>query len=105
MRTRLLITIVAALTVAVPGVAAAQPATDPLTQIIKGMTLPQKVGQLFATYVYGSDATAPSAADAAANLAEYGVATPAEVVAKYHLGEVIYFTWSNNLQNPRQIAT
>ncbi len=104
MRTRLLI-MIAALVVAVPGVAAAQPATDPLNQIVKRMTLPQKVGQLFATYVYGSNATAPSAADAAANLKEYGVATPAEVVAKYHLGEVIYFTWSNNLNDPRQIAT
>jgi beta-N-acetylhexosaminidase len=104
MRTRLLI-MIAALVVAVPGVAAAQPATDPLNQIVKRMTLPQKVGQLFATYVYGSHATAPSAADADANKAAYGVPTPAEVVAKYHLGEVIYFTWSNNLNDPLQIAT
>jgi len=105
MRTRLLIMIVA-IAVAVPGVpAAAQPATDPLNQIVKRMTLEQKVGQLFATYVYGSDANAVSAEDALANRTSYGVSTPAEVVAKYHLGEVIYFVWSGNLRDPRQIAT
>ncbi|MFY1675264.1 glycoside hydrolase family 3 protein [Plantactinospora sp. WMMB334] len=69
------------------------------------MSLPEKVGQLFATYVYGGSATAPSASDAAANRAAYGVDTGAEVVAKYHLGGVIYFTWSHNLDSVGQIAT
>ncbi|AVT33850.1 beta-N-acetylhexosaminidase [Plantactinospora sp. BC1] len=73
-------------------------------RLIARMSLPEKVGQLFATYVYGGSATAPSAADAAANRQAYGVETGAEVVAKYHLGGVIYFTWSHNLDSPRQIA-
>jgi beta-N-acetylhexosaminidase len=68
------------------------------------MTLPQKVGQLFTTYVYGSDANAPSAAAAAANRRLYAVDTPAEVVAKYHLGGVIYFAWTDSLQSPRQLV-
>jgi beta-N-acetylhexosaminidase len=85
--------------------AAAAPPTDPIAARVAQLTLEQKVGQLFATYVYGASATAPSAADAAANQSLYGVSTGAEVVAKYHLGSVIYFTWSDNLNAPTQIAT
>ena len=75
---------------------------DPLA----GMTLAQKVGQMFVSYVYGDSATAPSAADAAANQAMFGadVSTGAQAVAKYHLGGIIYFTWSHNLNAPAQIA-
>jgi beta-N-acetylhexosaminidase len=75
---------------------------DPLA----GMTLAEKVGQMFVSYVYGDSATAPSAADAAANQAKFGadVSTGAQAVAKYHLGGVIYFTWSHNLTGPSQIA-
>ena len=69
------------------------------------MSLEQKVGQLFATYVYGGDAVDPSATDRAANLAAFGVETPAEVIERYHLGGVCYFSWSHNLDSPRQIAT
>jgi beta-N-acetylhexosaminidase len=69
------------------------------------MSLPEKIGQLFTTYVYGRDATAPAAADATANRREYGVDTPAQVVSKYHLGGVIYFAWSHNLESPGQVVT
>ncbi|BCJ47104.1 beta-N-acetylhexosaminidase [Actinoplanes ianthinogenes] len=65
------------------------------------MTLPEKVGQLFTTYVYGNDATTASPD----NRRLYGVDTPAEVVRKYHLGGVIYFAWTNSLQNIRQVTT
>ncbi|MEV4754384.1 glycoside hydrolase family 3 protein [Micromonospora sp. NPDC049559] len=76
-----------------------------VTSTLRHMSLEQKVGQLFATYVYGGDATEPSAADRAANLAAFGVETPAEVVEEYGLGGVCYFSWSHNLDTPRQIAT
>ncbi|MEE6256992.1 glycoside hydrolase family 3 protein [Plantactinospora sonchi] len=107
MRGRLLASIVGSTLLAAVAVAGppAQAAPSTVDRLIARMTLPQKVGQLFATYAYGGDATAPSAADAAANRQAYGVDTPAEVVRKYHLGGVIYFTWSNNLTSPRQIAT
>src|SRR5690242_12267420 len=61
---------------------------------------------MFVSYVYGDSATAPSPADAAANQAMFGadVSTGAQAVAKYHLGGVIYFTWSHNLNSPNQIA-
>ncbi|MFC0506341.1 glycoside hydrolase family 3 protein [Micromonospora costi] len=76
-----------------------------VTSTLRHMSLEQKVGQLFATYVYGADATAPSAADRAANRAAFGVETPAEVIERYHLGGVCYFSWSHNLNDPGQIAT
>ncbi|MFD7158287.1 glycoside hydrolase family 3 N-terminal domain-containing protein [Kribbella sp. NPDC059898] len=67
---------------------------------LRRMTLEQKVGQLFVCYAYG-----PTAATAdARNTSLYGVATPAEVVAKYHLGGVIYFTWTDSVRTPEQIA-
>jgi beta-N-acetylhexosaminidase len=91
-----------------PASANAQPqvARPPtVDQMVAAMTLPQKVGQLFSTYVYGSDANAPSAADVAENRKLYGVGTPAQVVQKYHLGGVIYFSWSTNLNTTRQMAT
>lgn len=70
-------------------------------RMVEKMPLPQRVGQLFTTYVYGSDANTPDPR----NTELYGVATPAEVVEKYHLGGVIYFAWSDNLGGgPRQIA-
>jgi beta-N-acetylhexosaminidase len=71
---------------------------------IRHMTLEEKIGQMFTTYVYGSSADVPSSADVAKNRQEFGVDTPEQVVQKYHLGGVIYFTWSDNVQTPEQIA-
>lgn len=90
--------------------AAANPAsagnasTDPAGAVLAQMTTDEKIGQLFETYAYGSSATAVTPAEAAANQSLYGVSTPAEVVAKYHLGAIIYFAWTDSLQNPTQIA-
>lgn len=65
-----------------------------------GMSLEEKVGQLFVTYAYGrtADTTHPD------NQEEYGVDTPAEVVEKYHLGGLIHFGWTDSLYEPKQIA-
>lgn len=67
---------------------------------LRRMTLEQKVGQLFVCYAYGPTATTADAR----NTSLYGVATPAEVVAKYNLGGVIYFTWTDSVRDPEQIA-
>ncbi|MEV6541722.1 glycoside hydrolase family 3 protein [Streptomyces sp. NPDC051665] len=75
-----------------------------LRSLISRMTLPEKVGQLFVMRVYGHSATAPDQADIDANLSEIGVRTAAELIAKYHVGGVIYFTWAHNTRDPHQIA-
>lgn len=90
---------------AVPAAAQDAGPTDAAHATLAGMTTDQKIGQLFETYAYGSSATTVTPAEAAANQALYGVDTPAEVVAKYHLGAIIYFTWTDSLQDPTQIAT
>jgi beta-N-acetylhexosaminidase len=97
-------TAVGLLAIAVQATASAA-SPDPVAARLAQMTLEQKVGQLFSTYVYGDSATTTNPADVAANESAYGVDTPAEVIAKYHLGNIIYFTWSDNLNNPTQIAT
>jgi len=75
-----------------------------IVSTIAHMTLEEKVGQLFVTYAYGDRADTTTPADVAANQKVHGVSTPAQLVAKYHLGGVIYFAWSNNVNNPQQIA-
>ncbi|MGP4000953.1 glycoside hydrolase family 3 protein [Streptomyces sp. 8N706] len=75
-----------------------------LRKLISRMSLEQKVGQLFVMRVYGHSATDPDPADIAANQKEIGVSTAAELIAKYHVGGIIYFTWAHNTRNPHQIA-
>ncbi|MFD8118012.1 glycoside hydrolase family 3 protein [Streptomyces microflavus] len=85
--------------------AAANASTDRrLRRIIAGMSLEEKVGQLFVMRVYGHSATDPDQADIDANLKEIGVRTAAELVATYHVGGIIYFTWAHNTRDPHQIA-
>ncbi|MEU6265763.1 glycoside hydrolase family 3 protein [Saccharopolyspora shandongensis] len=69
-------------------------------ELLKQMTLEEKVGQLFVTYAYGR--TADSAHPQ--NQEEFGVDTPAQVVQKYHLGGIIHFAWTDSLYDPKQIA-
>ncbi|MBT2441141.1 glycoside hydrolase family 3 C-terminal domain-containing protein [Streptomyces sp. ISL-36] len=75
-----------------------------LQQLISRMSLEEKVGQLFVMRVYGHSATAPDQADIDANLKEIGVRTAAELVERYHVGGIIYFSWAHNTRDPRQIA-
>jgi beta-N-acetylhexosaminidase len=69
---------------------------------LRGMTLEEKVGQLFITWVNGksADETNPK------NQTDFGVDTPAQVVQKYHLGGAIYFNNDSrdNFDNPTQVA-
>lgn len=73
-------------------------------RLVDAMSLAEKVGQLFVSRAYGHSATEPDPADAAKNLELFGVRTAAEVVARYHLGGVIYFGWAHNTRTPHQIA-
>nr|WP_244320145.1 MULTISPECIES: glycoside hydrolase family 3 protein [Streptomyces] len=95
--------ITAALTV--PATArAATPDERRLKALISRMSLQEKVGQLFVMRVYGASATSPDQADIDANLDELGVRTAAELIQKYRVGGIIYFTWAHNTQDPHQIA-
>ncbi len=71
------------------------------------MPLEVMVGQVFSVAAYGAHATAPSEEARAENLARFGVATPAEVVARYHLGSVTYFTHTGpettNIGTPQEV--
>jgi beta-N-acetylhexosaminidase len=71
------------------------------TRAMQGMTLEEKIGQMFVLFAYGPDATKPDAR----NTSLYGVATPAEVVAKYKPGGWIYFNARDNVTSPTQLAT
>ncbi|MFE4862983.1 glycoside hydrolase family 3 protein [Streptomyces sp. NPDC056670] len=75
-----------------------------LRSLIARMTVEEKIGQLFVMRVYGHSATAPDQADIDANLRELGVRDAAELIAKYHVGGIIYFTWAHNTRDPHQIA-
>lgn len=69
--------------------------------VSKRMTLEEKVGQLFIQELYGATATTADPR----NVDFYGLATPAEVVQKYHLGGAIYFAWTDSVGGgPQQIA-
>lgn len=75
-----------------------------LRRLVSRMSLEEKVGQLFVMRVYGHSATEPDQADIDLNLKETGVRTAAELVAKYHVGGIIYFAWAHNTRDPHQIA-
>jgi beta-N-acetylhexosaminidase len=103
------VTWAAALALAASGSVPAQaaPESQPPSQAaqvagaMRLMSLQEKVGQLFFQNVYGSDATTPDSR----NVPLYGVASPAEVVQKYHLGGVIYFAWTDSVKDPVQITS
>ncbi|GHF74908.1 beta-N-acetylhexosaminidase [Amycolatopsis bartoniae] len=71
-------------------------------RMLRGMSLEEKVGQLFVADVWGkfADQADPG------NQSKYGVDTPAEVVQRYHPGGVIYFNnaGTDNVDDPAQVA-
>ncbi len=72
------------------------------SQALRGLSLEEKVGQLFVTWVNGKSADEVNPK----NQADFGVDTPAQVVQKYHLGGVIYFNndTRDNFDDPVQVA-
>lgn len=75
-----------------------------IVHMLHKMTLQEKVGQLFITYAYGETADTTKPADVAANQKAWGVDNAKQLIDKYHLGGIIYYSWSNNTNNPQQIA-
>ncbi|MCF3182525.1 glycoside hydrolase family 3 C-terminal domain-containing protein [Streptomyces polychromogenes] len=81
-----------------------RPDRERLRALTASMGLPELVGQLFVSRAYGHSATDPDPADADLNQAQFGVRTAAELVARYHLGGIVYFAWAHNTRSPHQIA-
>lgn len=71
---------------------------------LEDMSLEERVGQLFVTYAYGETSDTADPDDVAANQEAHGVDNADELLAQYPLGGVIYFAWSNNVNDPHQIA-
>jgi len=91
-----------------PGHSADAPYRGKVTALLRHMTVEQKVGQLFVIEVAGRDATTVSDTARATNQRLFGVDTPAQAIAKYQPGGVIYYTTRNNDDNigdPAQVAT
>lgn len=74
---------------------------EPDQQLLHGMSLEQKVGQLFVLFAFGPRADRPDHR----NTELYGVATAREVVEKYKPGGWIYFSARDNVEDPAQVAT
>jgi beta-N-acetylhexosaminidase len=75
-----------------------------IRQTVARMSLREKVGQLFEVNGYGASVRDPNPAMVKLNRHYYGVSNIAQLIRKYHPGGIIYFAWTNNLQNPGQIA-
>ncbi|NYI04918.1 glycoside hydrolase family 3 protein [Allostreptomyces psammosilenae] len=71
---------------------------------LRRLSLEEKVGQLFATFVHGDRVGSTDPAAIAANQAVHGVPGAAELIERYHPGGIIYFTWTSSLISPTQIA-
>lgn len=109
------LSLVLAATFVPPGTAAAAPTRTgdaayraQAFSLMRQMTRKQKVGQLFVLEVAGRDADVVSDEAKAVNQRLYGVDTPAQAIAKYQPGGVIYFTTRNgddNIGTPDQVAT
>jgi beta-N-acetylhexosaminidase len=95
----------------------AAPTGDPAAlaaKAVAAMSDADLAGEVLMPYAYGNSATSVDAASAAGNKKLAGVDTPAEMVAKYHLGGLILVSFSaadptsttnptTNVEDPRQV--
>ena len=95
-----------------PGHSGDAPYRGRVISLMQHMTLQQKVGQLFVIEVAGRHATTVS--DASRSLRRDGVDTPAQAIAKYQPGGVIYYSTrvpcaccasDDNIGDAAQVAT
>ena len=77
---------------------------DRVVAIIDGMSLRQKVGQLFMSRVYGDRAEDPAPGAQRSNERYLGVADARELMTRFPVGSIVYFGYTGNLDRPKQIA-
>lgn len=82
----------------------AQGPVDRVAAIMAGMSLREKVGQLFMSRLYGYRADDPAPGAVRSNEAELGVSDARELFERFHVGAVVYFEYAGNLQHPEQVA-
>ncbi len=70
-------------------------------EILAGMSIEQKIGQMFVAVGYGSRVDQAHKS----NTETTGVATIAEIIRTHHVGGLIYFSWSDNLEDCQQVAS
>lgn len=75
-----------------------------IRQTLAHMTLREKVGQLFVVNGFGSSARDPNPEMVRLNRRFYGVDNIAQLIRKFQPGGVIYFDWSNGLEEPAQVV-
>jgi beta-N-acetylhexosaminidase len=68
------------------------------------MTVEEKVGQLFVINGFGTGLHDKGPQMVKLNREFYGVADIAQLIRKFKPGGIIYFDWSNKLEDPRKIA-
>jgi beta-N-acetylhexosaminidase len=76
--------------------------TDPVRAQIDAMTLQDKIGQILMPVVRGTGVDTVSGADVSYNTALGGFETPAELVAAYRLGGIMYL--GPNVESPAQVG-
>ncbi|MCO8274754.1 glycoside hydrolase family 3 [Actinoplanes sp. TRM 88003] len=101
----------------VPSTAASTSAGSPAERAaaaVAAMSDTDLAGQVLMPYAYGSSATSVDKGSAAGNQGLAGVNTPAEMIAKYHLGGLILVAFTakdptgatnptTNVENPKQV--
>jgi beta-N-acetylhexosaminidase len=71
-----------------------------LDALIEGLSVEEKVGQLFMPVLYGPRADS----DRKENRAQFGPATPEKIVERYRPGGVILFPWAGNISGVAQLV-
>ncbi|MEZ5076934.1 MAG: glycoside hydrolase family 3 protein [Solirubrobacterales bacterium] len=96
----------AAALAAVPAAASKSPQTERqfIRQSLERMTLEEKVGQLFVVNGFGSSVHDRDPEMVRLNRRFYGVSNIAQLIRKFNPGGIIYFDWSNGLEEPEQVA-
>ncbi|MFF5082464.1 glycoside hydrolase family 3 protein [Actinoplanes sp. NPDC000266] len=88
--------------------------SDPVAAALAQMSDIDLAGQVLMPYAYGSSATSVDKTSAAGNQGLAGVNTPAEMIAKFHLGGLILVSFTaqdptgatnptTNVENPKQV--
>jgi beta-N-acetylhexosaminidase len=75
-----------------------------IQRTLSRMTIPEEVGQLFEINGFGKSVDDRDPAMVKLNRRFFGVSTIRQLIAKYHPGGFIYFTWNGNIQTPADPA-